>query len=89
METKINVAVESFTNIAATNAAAMHETAEAAMLSARAAVPPHVVGNLPFGFQPPPEDGYNRAPIPTRLKLFAADPVTLASAHTWSKGYVR
>ena len=57
----------------------MQETAEAAVLFARAAVP-QGVGNLPFGFQPPPDDGYNRAPIPTRLKLFTADPVTLASA---------
>ena len=46
LETKINAAVESFTDIAATNATYMQETAEAAVLSARAAAP-HGVGNLP------------------------------------------
>ena len=51
-EIKINSAVESFTNIAATNATTMHETAEAAVLSARAATGP---GNLPYGFQLPPD----------------------------------
>ena len=84
LERKINSAVESFTNIAAANATTMQETAEAAVLSARAAVP-HGVGNLPFGFQPPPEDGYNRAPIPSRLKLFAIEAVTLLSAKSGAK----
>ena len=46
----------------------------------RAAVGPHGVGNLPFGFHPPPENGYRRAPIPNRLKLFATDPITLDAA---------
>ena len=62
----------------------MQETAEAAVLSARASVP-HGVGNLPFGFQPPPEDGYNRAPIPSRLKLFAVEAITLDSAKRAAK----
>ena len=39
LEQKINYAVESFTNIAAANTTTMQETAEAAVLSARAAVP--------------------------------------------------
>ena len=38
-----------------------------------------------FAFQPPPEDPYNRAPLPARLKLFAADPITLASATKGAK----
>ena len=85
LETKINAAVESFTNIAATNATTMQETAEAAVLSARAAAGPHGVDNLPFGFAAPPDDGYNRAPMPSRLKLFAADPITLESATLGAK----
>jgi len=84
LETKLNAAVESFTNIAATNATTMHETAEAAVLSARAAMP-HGVGNLPFAFAAPPEDGYHRAPLPDRLKLFAADPITLDAARLGAK----
>ena len=79
METKLNAAVESFTNIAATNATTLQETADAAVLSARAAVP-HGVGNLPFGFAAPPDDGYHRAPVLSRLKLFAADPITIEAA---------
>ena len=84
LETKINAAVESFTNIAATNASTLHDAAEAAVLSARASTP-HGVGNLPFAFQPPPEDPYHRAPLPARLKLFAADPITLTSATQGAK----
>ena len=55
LELKINTAVESFTNIAATNATAMHETGEAAILSARAAtepIAPHV-----------PNDPYTTGPL--------------------------
>ena len=85
LETKINAAVESFTNIAASNATALHDAADAALLSARSAGAPHGVGNLPFAFQPPPDDGYNRPPLPNRLKLFAADPITLASATQGAK----
>ena len=84
LERKINSAVESFTNIAAANNTTMQETAEAAVLSARAAAP-HGVGNLPFGFHPPPEDGYNRAPLPARLKLFAMESITLAAAKLGAK----
>jgi len=84
LETKLNAAVESFTNIAATNATTMHETAEAAVLSARAAMP-HGVGNLPYAFAAPPEDGYHRAPLPARLKLFATDPITLDAAQLGAK----
>jgi len=84
LETKINAAEESFTNIAASNATTLHDAAEAAVLSARASIP-HGVGNLPFAFQPPPDDPYNRAPLPARLKLFAADPITLASATQGAK----
>ena len=85
LETKLHAAVESFTNIAATNATTMQETADAAVLSARAAAVPHGVGNLPFGFSAPPEDGYNRAPKPSRLKLFAADPITIEAATLGAK----
>ena len=84
LETKLNAAVASFTNIAATNATTTQETAEAAVLSARAAVP-HGVGNLPFAFAAPPEDGYHRAPMPSRLKLFAADPITIEAAQLGAK----
>ena len=85
LETKLNLAVESFTNIAASNATSMQETADAAVLSARAAAAPHGVGNLPFGFAAPPEDGYHRAPKPSRLKLFATDPITLGEATSGAK----
>ena len=84
LEQKINSAVDSFTSIAATNATAMQSTADAAVLSARAAIP-HGVGGLPFGFQPPQEDGYTRAPIPTRLKLFATEAITLDAAKLGAK----
>jgi len=84
LETKINAAVESFTNIAASNASSLHDAAEAAALSARNLVP-HGVGNLPYAFQPPTDDPYHRAPLPARLKLFAADPITLASATKGAK----
>ena len=84
LESKLNVAVESFTNIAASNATTLHETAEAAVLSARAAMP-QGVGNLPFAFAAPPEDGYHRAPLPDRLKLFAADPITLEAVQLGAK----
>ena len=92
LETKLHDAVESFTNIAATNATTMQETADAAVLSARAAAVPHGVGNLPFQGNPawslpaaPPEDGYHRAPKPSRLKLFAADPITIEAATLGAK----
>ena len=85
LETKLNAAVESFTNIAATNATTMQETADAAVLSARAAATPHGVGNLPFSFAAPPEDGYHRAPKASRLKLFAEDPITIEAAYLGAK----
>ena len=71
LELKINNAVDSFTSIAATNASAMQQSADAAILSARAYAPPAPVV---------PNDTYNRPALPARLKLFAMLPVTVGSA---------
>jgi hypothetical protein len=87
LETKINDAVQSFTAIAATNATAMQQSADAAINSARSytSAPPD---GPPPGGGPAVDaelDPYNRRPIPSRLKLFATLPITVESATLGAK----
>ena len=72
LETKINNAVDSFANIAATNASTMQATADAAIFSANTRLQSVPTPDVPEA----PDSGYNRAPNPARLKLFAMLPTT-------------
>ena len=76
LEEKINIAVESFTNIAATSASSMQATADAAIFSATTRLRAEPTIDHPVA----PDTGYNRAPDPARLKLFAMLPTTTAFA---------
>ena len=87
LETKINDAVQSFTAIAASNATAMQQSADAAITSARAFTPSPPDGPPPGGGPTGDAelDPYNRRPIPFRLKLFATLPINLESATLGAK----
>ena len=76
LEAKINNAVDSFTTIAATSASNMQATADAAIFSATTRLRAEPTVDPPVA----PDSGFNRAPDPARLKLFAMLPTTTALA---------